>query len=89
MSFLAWVTIVLAAVYVVVLAITVGLVTFYLSSAVRMARQLADGLHAVSQSTKPVPQHLTTINGALVSLRDRLSSLDEHLADLLRQTELR
>lgn len=89
MSFLSWVTIVLAAVYVVVLAGTVGMVTYYLRSAARLARQLADGLDAVSRSTEPVPEHLSTINGALVGLQQRLASLDGHLAGLLRQTELR
>jgi len=40
---------------------------------------IADGLEAVAENTRPLPEKLTTINGALVSLLGGLKAADSHL----------
>ena len=73
-------TIVLAVVYVLVLAVTLILVTFHLMRAARLAETLASGLEKVDEQTAKVPEYLPTINGALVKLLAGLKSVDGHLA---------
>lgn len=80
LTVLTWVTIALAAVYVLVLAATLILVAFHLLRAARLAETLASGLEKVDEQTARVPEYLPTINGALVTLRDGLRSVDGHLA---------
>ena len=40
---------------------------------------IADGLEAVAGHTQPLPEKLTTINGALVTLLEGLRAADGHL----------
>ena len=50
-----------------------------LSAAKRSIAAIADGLEAVAGHTAPLPEKLTTINGALVQLLAGLQSADGHL----------
>ncbi|MEO6445752.1 MAG: hypothetical protein ABIZ91_01495 [Gemmatimonadaceae bacterium] len=70
--------------------ITVALVVLALAgyliaiaTALIMARRsvaaIADGLEAVAGHTQPLPEKLTTINGALTQLLSGLQSADRHL----------
>ncbi len=76
------VSIVLAIVYVLVLAVTLIATAFWLTRAAGHAEKLAGGLEAVDQSTAKLPEYLTTINGALVQLLGGLRSVDGHLASI-------
>ena len=77
-------TIALAAVYAVVLAMTLIATAFWLMRAAGHAEKLAGGLEAVDGSTAKLPEYLTTINGALVQLLGGLRSVDGHLASIAR-----
>lgn len=46
--------------------------------------KLAGGLEAVQTQTAPLPQDLTTINGALVALLGHLRAIDDHLSATAR-----
>ena len=78
------ISIVLAVVYVLVLAVTLILTAFFLLRAARRARTLAGGLEAVNANTTKLPAYLTTINGALVHLLGGLRSVDGHLLTIAR-----
>lgn len=88
LTWLTWISIALAAVYVLVLAVTLLLVAFYVLRAARTAEKLAGGLEVVGSQTSRLPAHLTTVNGALVQLRDGLLSVDGHLARVARAAGL-
>lgn len=81
---LAVISIVLAIVYVLVLAFTLISVAYWLTRAARHAEQLAGGLEAVDGNTKKLPEYLSTINGALVQLLGGLRSVDGHLLAIAR-----
>lgn len=74
-----WVTFILAIVVVLVLAVTLVSTLAWLFSARRNAEKLAGGLETVAQQTETVPRQLPAINGAMVQLRDGLTSADGHL----------
>ena len=70
--------------------ITVALVVFVLAgyliaiawalvNAKRSVAAIADGLEAVAGHTQPLPERLTTINGALSQLLTGLQAADRHL----------
>ena len=70
--------------------ITVGLVVLALAGyliaiawalvhARRSIKAIADGLEAVAGHTRPLPEKLTTINGALSQLLAGLHAADRHL----------
>ena len=70
--------------------ITVGLVVLALAGyliaiawalvhARRSIKAIADGLEAVAGHTRPLPEKLTTINGALSQLLTGLQAADRHL----------
>lgn len=82
------ITVVLAVVYVLVLAVTLILVAYHLTRAARFAEQLAGGLEKVDGQTARLPEYLTTINGAMVQLRTGLQSVDGHYGALARATGL-
>ena len=88
LTWLTWITIALAVVYVLVLAVTLITVAFFVLRAARTAEKLASGLEAVDTQTRQLPAHLTTINGALVQLRDGLVEVDGHLASVARAAGL-
>lgn len=85
---LTLISLVLGAVYVLVLAVTLILTAYHLRRAATFAEQLAGGLEAVRGHTAPLPEHLTTINGALVQLKGGLLSVDGHYATLARAVGL-
>ena len=83
-TWLTWITIAVAVVYVLVLAVTLISVAFFVTRAARTAEKLAGGLEAVDRQTADLPRYLGTINGALVQLLGGLRSVDGHLAGIAR-----
>lgn len=84
LTVLTVVSIVLAVVYVLVLAVTLILTAFRLTRAAGHAEKLAAGLAAVDGNTTRLPEYLTTINDALVKLLGGLRSVDGHLLTIAR-----
>jgi uncharacterized protein YoxC len=76
----------LIAFLIVVLALVVYLVAIILAlrGASRKLHQLAGGLGAIAQDTEPLPQKLTTINGALGQLLSDLVGAEGHLGAVAR-----
>jgi hypothetical protein len=72
----------LVVVLIVVLALVVYLlgIIMALRAASRNLYQLAGGLDAIVQDTKPLPSKLTTINGALSQLLTDLLAVEANLA---------
>lgn len=54
-------------------------IAWQLVHARRAVAAIADGLTAVAAHTQPVPEKLTTINGALTQLLAGLQAADRHL----------
>lgn len=75
------IVVIVLAVYLIAILVTVRSVGGTESSDLG---QLAGGLEAVQQQTAPLPEDLTTINGALVTLRDTLRAVDDHLTSTAR-----
>lgn len=74
-----WITFILAIVVVLVLAVTLISTLAWLMTGRKAAEQLASGLETVSSQTKTVPEQLPAINGAMVQIKDGLTSVDGHL----------
>ena len=74
-------TLTLVTVALVVLALAGYLIAIVvqLMAARRSIAAIADGLEAVAGHTAPLPEKLTTINGALVQLLTGLQAADRHL----------
>ena len=74
-------TLTLITVFLVVLALAGYLIAIALAlvSARRSVAAIADGLEAVAGHTQPLPEKLTTINGALTQLLAGLQAADRHL----------
>ena len=87
-TWLTWISIALAAVYVLVLAVTLIATAFFVLRAARTAERLAAGLETVDAQTGPLPSYLTTVNGALVKLLAGLGAVDGHLAGVARAAGL-
>ncbi len=74
----------------VVVAIVLVLVVYLSATIIQLRRadrnltQLAGGLRAIQGHVRPLPEHLTTINGALDTLRDDLAGTDRHLVGVRR-----
>jgi hypothetical protein len=81
---LTWITLAVLAVVVLVLATYLILIGVALMRANRNLKLLAGGLAAIQGHSQPLPAHLTTINGALVTLLHGLQSVDGHLAGIAR-----
>lgn len=79
-----YLTLAVVAIVVIVLVVYLVLIILTLRRANRNVAQLAAGLRAVAGHTKPLPEHLTTINGALTALRGGLLATDRHLAGVVR-----
>lgn len=73
-------TLVTVAAVVLVLVVYLVLILVALRDARRSVAAIADGLEAVQRHSDPLPGHLTTINGGLSVLLDRLRGADGHLA---------
>ena len=72
----------IAAIVLVVLVLVVYLVgiAYYLKKADGHLVKLVGSLQAIQGHARPLPEDLTTINGALIALRDLLKGTDRHLA---------
>jgi len=77
-------TAVAVTIVVLVLAIYLSLIALALRKANRHAGSLATGLEAIQANTGPLPEHLTTINGALSTLLSGLDAVDQHLGGIAR-----
>lgn len=76
---LTWISLLVAALVVLVLVVYLVAVALALTRANRSLAQLAGGLEAIESHSHPLPEHLTTINGALTALLGGLRSVDNHL----------
>ena len=74
-------TLTLITVLLVVLALAGYLIAIAMAlvAARRSVAAIADGLEAVAGHTQPLPEKLTTINGALTQLLAGLQAADRHL----------
>lgn len=72
-------TLITVALVVVALAGYLIAIAWQLVAAKRSVAAIADGLEAVARHTNPVPEKLTTINGALSQLLAGLQAADRHL----------
>lgn len=72
-------TLVTVALVVVALAGYLIAIAWALLDAKRSVAAIADGLEAVRDHTRPLPEKLTTINGALGALLAGLRGADGHL----------
>ncbi len=72
-------TLVVVALVVVALAGYLIAIAWALVQARRSVAAIADGLEIVAGHTAPLPERLTTINGALVQLLAGLQAADRHL----------
>ena len=72
-------TLITVALVVVALAGYLILIVTQLMAARRSIAAIADGLEVVAGHTAPLPEKLTTINGALVQLLTGLQAADRHL----------
>ena len=72
-------TLITVALVVVALAGYLILIVVQLAASRRSVAAIADGLEVVAGHTAPLPEKLTTINGALVQLLTGLQAADRHL----------
>jgi hypothetical protein len=72
-------TLITAALVVLALAGYLIAIAWALTRAKRSVAAIADGLEAVVGHTRPLPEKLTAINGALGQLLEGLRAADEHL----------
>ncbi len=72
-------TLITVALVVVALAGYLIGIAWALNGARKNVAAIADGLEAVAGHTQPLPEKLTTINGALSTLSDGLRVADGHL----------
>ena len=72
-------TLITTALVVVALAGYLIAIAYALVQTRRSVAAIANGLEAVAGHTKPLPEKLTTINGALVQLAAGLKAADGHL----------
>ena len=72
-------TLVTTALVVIALAGYLIAIAWALVQAKRSVAAIADGLEAVAGHTAPLPEKLTTINGALTQLLTGLQAADRHL----------
>ncbi len=79
LTILTIVTVVAIVIVALVLAVYLFLIAIALRRANRNAGNLAAGLQAVQANTAPLPEHLTTINGALGTLLGGLDAIDRQL----------
>ncbi|MGI8553719.1 MAG: hypothetical protein ACR2PL_23460 [Dehalococcoidia bacterium] len=84
LTILTLLTVVAVAIVVLALASYLALIALALNRANRHAANLAAGLAAAQANTVPLPEHLTTINGALSSLLTGLGAVDQHLGGIAR-----
>ncbi len=81
---LAYLTLFLVAVVVLVLVAYLVAIAYFLRRADRNLVQLLDGLQAIRGHVRPLPEDLGTINAALRQVRLNLLGSDSHLAAAAR-----
>ncbi|GAC1317433.1 MAG: hypothetical protein NVSMB2_11160 [Chloroflexota bacterium] len=81
-SFLTWVTVLYVLVLVVVLAVSLIAIFYYLWSIGTTLSKISGGLGVVRQQTAPLAGQIVAINGALTSVGDGLVGALEDLADV-------
>ena len=81
-AFLAWVTLVYALVLVVVLAVSLIAILFYLWSIGTTLGKMSGGLAVVRQQTVPLNGQIEAINGALLAVGGGFGGALEDLADV-------
>lgn len=88
LTLLTWLTIIVTALVVVVLAVYLIAILVTLRGVGGGDKsdlgRLAGGLEAIEQNTAPLPNDLQTINGALAALLDTLRLVDDHLTSTAR-----
>lgn len=84
LSILTRLTLLLVAVIVAVLAVYLILIAAALRRANGNLEKLVGGLEAIRDNTAPLAQDLPTINGAAVSLRDKLGAVDHNLQKVIQ-----
>ena len=72
-------TLITVALVVIALAGYLIAIAWQLVQAKRRVAAIANGLEAVAGHTQPLPEKLTTINGALTQLLTGLKAADRHL----------
>jgi len=72
-------TLITTALVVLALAGYLGAIAWSLVQTRRSVAAVADGLEAVAGHVQPLPEKLTTINGALTQLLAGLQAADRHL----------
>ncbi len=82
-------TLITVALVVVALAGYLIAIAWALLQARRSVAAIADGLEAVAGHTQPLPDRLTTINGALVQLLTGLQAADRHIGRVATVFKLR
>lgn len=78
------ITFTLITVIVAVVATYLILIARALIKANSNLEKLVGGLEAIRDNTAPLEQDLTTINGAAVSLRDKLGAVDHNLQKVIQ-----
>jgi hypothetical protein len=81
-TFLTWVTILYALVLVVVLAVSLIAIFYYLWSIGSTLSRIGGGLAVVRQQTQPLGGHIEAINGALATVGSGLVDALDDLAQV-------
>jgi hypothetical protein len=81
-AFLAWVTVIYALVLVVVLAVSLIAIFYYLWSIGTTLEKIGGGLAVVRQQTAPLGGHIQAINGALSTVGAGLGGALDDLAEV-------
>ena len=81
-TFLTWVTVIYALVLVVVLAVSLITILYYLWSIGTTLSKIAAGLTVVREQTAPLGGHVEGINGALITVAAGLSSALDDLGEV-------
>jgi hypothetical protein len=81
-------TLIIVALVVLALAGYLILIAAALRNASKSVAAIADGLERVRDQAAPLPEHLTTVNGALGQLLTGLQAADAHLGRAARVFKL-
>ncbi|CAN5720092.1 hypothetical protein BH23CHL2_BH23CHL2_35340 [soil metagenome] len=81
---LLYLTLAAVALLILVLVYHLVMIAYHLRRAHQSLSALAGGLRAIQGHAEPLPEKLTTINGAMIGLRDLLGGTDGNLAAVER-----
>lgn len=81
---LTYLTVAATAIVILVLVVYLVGIAYYLRRADQHLSKLVGGLQAIQGHAEPLPQYLTTINGALTALLADLQATDRHLLGVNR-----